>query len=209
VKNITIRLFALSWLAGFMLLTGCARYYDRYQFTPRPAQVEINTPDSDQASPSPSRVMASIIGVRRPDRETGDPAMVEVKLRLENQGTLPISLNQSSFSLISGDLQTFLSPRLIPPGDFQAPGHGQATVTALFPFPDGNPVNTVDLEGLNLTWTVNIDGQDVPGSVSFTRYRVRYYDDDPSFHTYWRFGYGHSYGHRFGFGFGHHSYCYY
>ena len=58
-----------------------------------------------------------------------------------------------------------------------APG-GSAVVDAWFPFPgDGTPEAT-DMSGLNLRWTVVIDGKPVSSSASFLRQQP---DDDDAY----------------------------
>lgn len=163
-------------LAALALLLGaCSTYDSRYQFRPRPAEVRFEVPGAEDAT---VRTLASIIGVRNPDRDAGVPAQVEVRLRLEAPPAHEARLDLRSLRLLTGDLEPLPAPVLEPDGTIVAPPGGAATATAYFPFPgDGSPAD-FDLAGLNLRWTVTIDGAEREGSATFERLRYR---DDRSY----------------------------
>ena len=72
-------------LAG-LFLSSCSTFYDA-RFAPAPLEVRLE----DSATGLNGRVLATVAGVRRPSE--GAPAQVEVGLRLENLGNVPLQLD--------------------------------------------------------------------------------------------------------------------
>ena len=70
-------------------------------------------------------------------------------------------------------------PTVEPDGPVEVAPGGSMVVDARFPFPgDGTPEGT-DMSGLNLRWTLVIDGQPVTSSASFVRQLPDVYYDYP------------------------------
>ncbi len=155
---------------------GCSVYDSSYVFDPGPIDVTADGPGADD---EPIHVLVKVVGVRRPDKESQLPASVEVRLRLENTSRSPVTLEPASLVLFSGDLSRFPDPILRPATLLTVAPSESAIVEAYFPFPDGRRASDVDLSGLNLRWTVSIDGHPVTSSASVQRRPLGYYDRYP------------------------------
>ena len=181
MPRLLLTLFALA------LLVGCSPYHDDYQFFPRPALAEIPTTQPQQGSPL--SVYATIVGVRYDDPQDEIPESVEVALQLNNNGPQTIIFNPRSFALSDGKLSAFPPPLLRPPTSATlAPGQ-TTNYTAYFPFPPGQDYDSMDLDSLQLRWSVQLDNRDVTQIVLFRRSIRYYYSSDPYY-----YGYGPSYG---------------
>lgn len=154
-------------------LAGCSVYDGRYQFTPKPAEVVVYSKDQNQSSGV--RTLVSVIGVRRAQKDKGEPASVEVAVRVENQTGKPIVFVPTRLQLIAGDLNEFGPPQLSSADQVQIDPEKSWSSHVRFAFPTEVARDRVDLDGLNLKWTVVIEGHLTTSSVSFTR-RVVYSD---------------------------------
>ena len=142
-------------------------YEGRYAYVPRPADVAAIVPGAD--AKGHVRTLASVVGVRRADRKSALPASIEVRVLMENATTGSVAFDPASLVLLSADLTTFPAPIVDPPGRVELAPDGTASLTAYFPLPEGGERDDLDLGGLNLRWTVQVDGRLVSPSVSFTR----------------------------------------
>ena len=147
---------------------GCAGYGGPYAFEPHPADVTATRPGDSDARPV--RTLVSILGVTRPAvNESRERPALKIRLRVENASSFPVTFDPGSLVLFSGGLEKFPDPTVEPGGPVEVEPGGSAVVDAWFPFPgDGTPQGT-DMSGLNLRWTVVIDGQPVTSSASFIR----------------------------------------
>ena len=180
---------AAAAIVGLVMLGGCATTYDsRYLYGPRPVDVESDVPGEPAAEPV--HTLVSIMGVRRADEAADLPASVEVRLRLENTGETSVTFDPASIALFAADTQRFADPIVRPSRPMDIAPQESVTVEAFFPFPDGEYPGGFDLDGLNVRWTVEIDGKPLTRSATFTRLPFRYH------YPY----------HRYHFGIGNHPY---
>ncbi|TAH36788.1 MAG: hypothetical protein EYC70_07295 [Planctomycetota bacterium] len=163
-------------------LPACSVYDSRYRFEPRPLEATATTTDGAVVA----RALASVVGVRRADSDAGRPAEVEVRMRVENPGSEPLTFLAGATQLFSGSLQPFGAPRVEPPGgDREAPPGDAADATLYFPLPDGMSLRDMDLEGLDLRWGIRRPAGEVVAHASFQRVR-----HDPYAHHYGYWGFG-------------------
>ncbi len=153
-------------------LSGCSVYSSRYTFDPRPVDVELAVPGAPDSEPV--RTLVSVVGVRRADAASQLPASVEVRLRVENTSSYPARFDPESLALFSGGLDRFPDPIVRPAEPLDLAPNEIAVVEAYFPFPDDRKPSDLDLGGLNVRFTVQIDGHPVTRSASFTIRPVYY-----------------------------------
>jgi hypothetical protein len=179
--------------AAFVWLGGCAVYDGRFVYDPRIVSVTTTAdgdsglgarPDEDQI-----RTLVSVIGIRRDDPKSELPASVEVRLRVENDGTSPVGFNPTALSLVSADLQAFPEPIVLPAHGLEVEPGGHAVINAYFPLTDAD----LDLSALNVRWSLFLEGRRVSARSDFTRRRVVHHHPHRHYHV--------------GFGFGHSFYC--
>ena len=163
--------FARSAWVGFV--GGCGPYVDGYHYLPHPAVAEIRTTAATQPSaqpqPPPLVAYASIVGVRRENRDLKIPLSVEVRLRLDNRGPQAVQFDPRSLDLTTSELLPFPRALAQPPTPATlAPGQ-TLIVAANFPFPQGHTYDNTNLQSLQLHWSVAIDGKVIPQSADFHR----------------------------------------
>ena len=165
-------------LVAVTVLDGCVAYGGPYAFAPHPADVTAARPGVSDAEPV--RMLVSILGVNRhAENESHDRPTLKIRLRVENTTSFPVTFDPGSLVLFSGSLEKFPDPTVEPRGPVEVAPGGSTVVEACFPFPgEGTPQGT-DMSGLNLRWTVVIDGQPVTSSASFIRQLPDVYYDYP------------------------------
>ncbi|MHC4081697.1 MAG: hypothetical protein ACYS15_11630 [Planctomycetota bacterium] len=156
------------------VLSGCSVYNWRYVYEPRPVDIQTTKPGADDAEPA--RTLVTVVGVRREDSKSQLPASVEVRLRVENTSPFPVAFDPASFVLFSAGLERFPDPIVQPEGPVTVAPAGTAVVKAFFPFPDDRGASDLDLSGLNLRWTIEVDGYAATSSASFLALPTAYYD---------------------------------
>jgi len=161
----------------FALLSGCSPYVDDFQYAPRPAVVDIRS-KSGQQDPAVS-ALVSVIGVRREDSKEGIPESVEVRLRLENNGSETVTFDPPSLELTDARVLPFPPPVMRAPSRITLDTMQSTTLTAFFPLPERS--GSGDMDALALRWIVQIGGQKVTQTANFRRVYPRVYYDDP----YW------------------------
>jgi hypothetical protein len=164
-------------LLACALLSSCvSKYYDA-RFGPQATEaVAVSNAPGGQA-----RSIVSFVGVRRKDRETGAPPQVEFKLRVENLGSIPCTLEQHSLQLLSGALEPFGAAQLTgADAPVIAPG-ASANYALLFPPAEGRTIDSIDLRSLNLRWGISFDGETITNGMTFERISPGYYDSSTSF----------------------------
>lgn len=154
------------------LVAGCSPYVEDYEFVPRPALAQL--PATQPSQPPPVAAWASVIGVRRADRDLGVPDSVEISLRVENNGARQVLFDPRTMELTDGTLERFPDPVIVPPQNWTLEPGQSIVVNAYFPFLPGRSWDTTDLASLQLRWAVDVDGQ-VMGQTVFFRRTVRYY----------------------------------
>ena len=170
-------------VCGLLAAAGCSVYDSRYVFDPRPVDVAASKPGAEGSAPL--RALVTVLGVRRADEHAKMPACIDVRLRIDNTSPFPATFDPKGLCLFSAGLDRFPEPVLstqqhleLAPGTF-------AFVDACFAFPQGSRPAELDLSGLDVRWTVAIDGQPVTSSASFMRRPGGYYD-----RYYYRIGVG-------------------
>jgi hypothetical protein len=166
------------------LLSSCAasRYYDARYFE-APVETEVH---ADAVTGSQVRALASVIGVARPDHDTGRPKQVEIRLRFENLGKVPAQFLPDKLSLVSANLIPFGPANVAQAADLSIPAGETRQFDVAFPAPPVEP----DWSGLNLRFTLQF--QDAPVTVGVPFHRLQY----PDYYYYpsWRVGVGYGYG---------------
>jgi hypothetical protein len=155
----------------------CSPYVDDFWYSPRPAVAEIRSTSGDHAPAVTA--MASIFGVRREDRSKGIPESVEVRLRLENEGSETAVFDPQTLELTNTELLPFPPPIVRAPSPITLNAMQATTLTAFFPLPQRTEGGHLD--SLMLRWVVQLGGQKVSQTVNFRRVYPRTYYYDP----YW------------------------
>jgi hypothetical protein len=153
---------------------GCSQYVDDYYYAPRPALAEIPPAPTEQSPPITASV--SIIGIRNADHSIGIPESIEVRLRLDNNGTHRVSFNPKTLSLTDGSLNIFPPPILQPPDPATLAPTQSTMFSAFFPFPPGHSYDDMDMQSLQLRWTSQIDSRPIGQVVYFHRLMPVYYN---------------------------------
>jgi hypothetical protein len=167
--------------AALALAPGCqtSRFYGA-RYHPAPNEVAVR---ADAVAGSQVRALVSVLGVARPDKDAGRPRQVEVRMRLENLGTVPASLIEKELSLLSADLVPFESARLEADAGLTVQPGGSLQVDMAFPAPD----REIDWSGLNLRFALMFENAPVFASTPFRREE---YESYPPPHWHVGFGYG-------------------
>src|SRR5882757_1729833 len=91
-------------LAGGCATTPSSPYVAGFRYAPEPALAVM----LKQGTQTPSlSVMVSVTGIRRGDADNRTPGAVEVRMRFENNGQVPVTFDPHSASLVTGALQSF------------------------------------------------------------------------------------------------------
>jgi hypothetical protein len=162
-------------LAGLLLasLTGCRSTWYDYAFAPAPQEARVtdaNVPGSQV------RALVTLVGIRRP--HDGEPGRVELRMRLENLGTVPVKLVPEGLELVGADLRSLGPASLAPEEADLAPGEARVYDVA-FDL-DGSP-SEHDFGGVAFKWVLDFGGGPVPTSMNFQR--VPGYAGDSYVHT--------------------------
>ncbi len=156
---------------------GCSVYDSRYAFDPGPVDVPASKPGALDAEPV--RTLVTILGVRRAEDRSTSPPGVDVRLLVDNTSPYPVTLEPAKLVLFSAGLERFADAIVRPAGPMElAPGES-GTIDASFPFPEAGTPEDMDLSGLNVRWTLVIDGESVTSSATFGRLPRGYYDRHP------------------------------
>jgi hypothetical protein len=183
------RFILLSVIAVALLACGCSVYLDGYNYAPRPAVAEVASTQPQEASPVTA--YATVVGVRKDDPQNHIPSSVEVRLRVENNGSHSVTFDTHTLELMNGDLLKFPPPQLDSEPTMNLAPYQSSVLDAKFPFPPGYDYNNADLESLNLRWQIRIDGEPVNMTAQFRRQYTQYY-----YNPYW--GYPPYYGGWYG-----------
>lgn len=174
----------LVWLSG---LFGCSVYRSSYQYWPRPLEAQVVLGDETVGA----RVLLAVVGVRRKDKESGRPSEVEVRLRLENRTDRSIQLDEGSLLLVAADLYVFPSPRCESEKTLKVDGGEAETFRFFFSVPEDRTWDRdLDLEGLNLRWSVLFPSRDETVTVSATFERAYSDDEEDGFASFPWYGSG-------------------
>ncbi|MFN0244098.1 MAG: hypothetical protein ACKVWV_14500 [Planctomycetota bacterium] len=169
------------------LSSGCAssRWYD-YRFAPAPIEVEVA---AAAMTGTQVRTLVSVLGIARESAAGRDQA--EIRMRLENLGTVPATLVESGLSLVSADLQSFGPGELVQsvdtPSALTVPPGGHAVFDVHFALPGGQKPSKLDLSGLNLRWTLDFAGTSVTTGATF---QLQYFEVYDPWYPRWSVGVG-------------------
>lgn len=147
------------------LLSGCAaKYYDARFAPPATEAIAAGSTAGAQA-----RSVVTLVGVRRKDSKSGAPPQVEFRMRVENLGSVPCTLEQHSLQLLSGTLEPFGAAQLVSSDPPLIAAGTSANFTLLFPPAEGRRIDNIDLRSLNLRWAIAFDGEVVTNGMTFER----------------------------------------
>jgi hypothetical protein len=164
-----------------VLTPGCqtSPWYDARYF-PAPLEQEVH---ADAVPGSQMRTLATVLGIARADPKAGRPKQVQVRLRLENLGTVPARLVEEDLSLVSADLVPFEKAQLVPRDDLSIPVGQARQFDVAFPIDE----RELDWNSLTMRLTVMFQDKRVTSSLAFMRQVYAY---DP---YYWHAGVGYGY----------------
>jgi len=177
-----------------LALVGCHSTWYGVRFAPAANEVivESERAHEHEGRLARARVLLSVRGVRRADADTGEPARVEIRARLENVGQVPFHLQQQSLELLSGDLLPFGAARISSDDPPRVEPDRAAVLDLLFPMPEGKRPDDVHFDALHLRFALDFDGEVVTTGVQFER-REQYADP---FYDRSRFSFGFGYYHH-------------
>lgn len=165
------------WIAAaaLTLLASCTSTWYGARFVPSPLEVGVTAAGEPRAE---ARALLSVRGVRRAQGDT--PAEVEVHVRLENVGDVPLVLDPEGFDLVTSDLISFRAPLVEPPAGAEVAPGAQELWVLRFPVPEEREVDDLDWSGLNVRFRVVFGERAVVTGVTFDRLDVPnggyYYD---------------------------------
>lgn len=156
---------------------GCetSPYLRGFRYAPEPALVDVMRKGGESQRP-PLSVLVSVIGVRRGGTAAAAPPAVEIRMRFENNGMVPVTFDPSTLSLVTATLQNFQPPEVHGPRPLQINPGQDAQISVFFPFPPGVDPRYSGTQSLRLRWQVQIDGQVVPQTALFERTAPLYYE---------------------------------
>jgi hypothetical protein len=189
-------------LVMFTALPACRSTTWKARFSPTPAETHVGPMDG---SPPVARLLLSIRGAERRGGLPEGPFEMRVRLRVENQTNAPLELLLASFLLLDANLDAFEPPRLEThegtDGTLSVAAGQPLLLDLMFPFPDGQEPDDLQLDGLNLRGAVRSDGKIYQLGVTFTRgpriiYLDPWYGYYSSYGPWIGPGYYGGYGHR-------------
>ncbi len=170
-----------SLAAAAVLMTGCATHYS-HRFAPAPVEVELYPDDQPEAR---ARGLVTIGGIRRP--ADGRGSVVEVRIRIENIGQVPVALLADSLRLVSADLRDLGAATVVPAPEPLAAGQN-GVYDVGFELRAGRTPQDYDLQGMNLKFDVDFAGTAVMTGITFDRVL-----DSPDGRPRFSFGVGYGY----------------
>jgi hypothetical protein len=168
----------LVFVCALLLGAGCASspYYD-VRWSPAPLEVQVSSAGDPG---SQVRALVSVINVRKAAED--QPARVELRILLDNLGSVPAQLANEGYSLVSAELVSFGMPLVAPEGGLSVAAGSQGALDLSFPFPDGKKPSQIDWSGLNLRFAVLFPVNKVTTGATFSREHFRpAYDTGPNF----------------------------
>jgi hypothetical protein len=154
-----LRLASIALLA----LASCSTYYD-VRYVPAPLETRVG-----DGGETVARSLVTVLGVRKADSSTGEPARVEMRMRVENLGTAPLAVEAESFELVAANLAAFEPGRLAPAPASELARNEVAEFDLWFAVPQGRAIEQFDLSGINLRWAVRFGNRRVYTGASFQR----------------------------------------
>ncbi|HEX9793918.1 MAG TPA: hypothetical protein VGC54_08025 [Planctomycetota bacterium] len=155
----------------FLLLLACSTSASRYRYEPALVENVVASGNGERVA----RVLVRVNGVQPADASAGTPAGIELRLRIENPGAIPLRMESGGLRLSTGDLKALPAvlldgslPLVVPPGE-------ELRLLALFPFPAGRVAADLDLSVLDLAWRLERGAERLDGSATFERASWRRY----------------------------------
>jgi len=189
LRSIPLTISSIALLSSCLL--GCASYGD-VRFRPNPMDVRVARSED---TPRLASALVSVRGIEKASEGSEGEGSWEivVRIRIENEADGELSFPAGESELLDGGLSPFSAPRvsrLEPASDDSlrlAPGE-TGVFDLRFPFPPGRGPEEVDLSGLSLRWSVEVDGALLRVSSLFELAPPTYADYG------YRYGYGYGYG---------------
>jgi hypothetical protein len=170
------RIFGICFgLVALLMIGGCSRYYDEFEYIPRPAMASV--PATQPQQTPPVSALVNVVGVRRSDGD--NPLSIEVRFQIQNNSQQSVTFDPKSMVLADGSLMNFPPAVGVSPQPIVLAPSQVATFSVYFPFPPGHYEDNTDLETLQMHWTVQVDGQAVGQNVYFSRVANYYYYHRP------------------------------
>jgi hypothetical protein len=170
------RLLLLVGVAA--LLTACSVYDKRYAYKPMTA--EVRTPVAGAGGFGPPVTLVQVVGVRRGDERSGQPASVDVRLKIRNTSAKVVTFDPQSLVLWDASAGRFHDPVLRPPDVLSLEPDQTAVVEATFPLPGARKPDDLDLSALSVRWQLEVAGRAVDASADFVLLPTTYYDRYPN-----------------------------
>ena len=156
-----IRSAALALAALSAAAAGCATSAGS-RYLPALASLELPSAGSDAA-------VSALVSLAVLPETRGAPARIELRLRLDDDGALPVRLAPEPLELRNADLRSLGRPELAPAGPIELAPGGEAIVTATFTLPPELALGSEALRALNVRVAVEVAGREAASSVTFTR----------------------------------------
>lgn len=152
-------------------LTGCATYDPAYHYGSRPATARLAG-----GAGRAGNVEALVLGVR--DGADGPRAGIDVRLRVERSGAVPVSVPTDDLRLVTAGSVELAAGEIRTIGPSVPAAGGAATFVITFPLP-GRHASASDLRGLTLHVPVDVDGRRETVCVDFEKSAPVYLWSDP------------------------------
>lgn len=162
----------LAACLGFLLVTsGCVSspYIEGYYYLPRPAEA---------VSPTTQPVVTTyvtVVGIHRAEPKRDLPESIRVRIRIDNDGAQPITFDANSMRLTTGNLFRFPNPIVEENPQLSVPSLESAMIEVIFPFPDHETFEDLDLHTLMLQWSVEAGSDRISQSARFYLRQQQYY----------------------------------
>lgn len=160
------RRIALTLCVLATSLLGCRSTSVPFRFSPSPLEILVQESPGD---PILARVLVGIPGAERVGGSTKGYPELLVRLRMENKGAVPLSIDPATCVLLGSDLARFGAPRPERPGLLAVAPGGSEAMLLRFPFPMDGDLEAPLLTGVNLQFVVDVDGRGVEASVTIER----------------------------------------
>lgn len=149
-----------------LLSSSCTSTYYTHRFLPAP----IEAPSAIEGDPSSqARVLLTVVGIRRADKQSGRPVQVEVRMQVENLGSTPARLEVEGLALRDSDLTAFDTAVVVPAVPEPIANGESAVYEIAFPLPAGVAFSDLELRGLHVSWVISFGERRVTTGVSFER----------------------------------------
>lgn len=155
-----------SIVAALALVSACRSAWYPYRFAPAPLEVSLDTPRAPDAK---GRALVTVLGIRREDHGAHRPDQVEVRMRVENSGARKLTIHRDSFRLVTATMEDLGEPFVVGlERDDLATGES-AVFDVHFGLTSGKKPSELGIDGLNLKFEVDFEGELVGTGITFER----------------------------------------